>query len=256
MQDRIYELLLEHDDVTWRTMLYDLVKAEGMDPWDIDLVKLTQKFIQVIKEMQEADLIVSGKIFLAAAILLKVKSAHLLDHDISNLDRLINDMEAEDDELDDEHWDDADQRALDKQKKQKYTLIPRNPQPRSRKVSIHDLVEALQRAMESKKKVLEKQKPVNFKTLLPDKKIDITDLINEVYNKINYYSKKEQKKKLTFTKLLPPRAGKKEKAYTFIPMLHLENEKKIHLEQEKTFAEIYVSLQKQKAKKGQAPPAQ
>lgn len=239
MQEKIYEILTEQDDVTWKSILYDLVKSENMNPWDIDLTVLTKRFISLVKNSQETDLKFSGKMFLAAAILLKIKSAYLIDHDISKLNQLIDDMEK------DEDWDEGEDdfyNTTPTKNKQKYTLIPKNPQPRSRKMSIHDLVEALQRAMDTKKRVLQKKKPLKF--VMPERKMDIMDLIREVYNKINYYSKKEKKKKLTFSKLLPPRAKKVDKVYTFIPMLHLENEDKISIKQKKAFDEIYVSIKK------------
>lgn len=242
MQEKIFDLLLENDDITWKTLLYDLVKSEHMNPWEIDISILAQKFVSVIKEMQEHDLKISGKMLLAAAILLKMKSSHLIDHDIAQLDLLISETEEEMDE-DDFGEEEIDYELLEK-RKQKYKLIPRNPQPRSRKVSIHDLVDALQRAMSSKKKVLKKYDPVKFS--MPDRKIDIMDVIRELYNKIIYYSKKQAEEKvheeLTFTKMLPPRAGRLEKVYTFIPMLHLENQKKIKTRQEIPFEEIYIKL--------------
>jgi len=239
MQEKIYDILLEHDDITWKSILYDLVKSEDMNPWDIDLTILTKKFISMIKGMKETDLKISGKVFLAAAILLKIKSAHLIDYDISKLDQLLNEMEEEN--IEDEEWDNIEDEELIRAKKQKYTLITRNPQPRSRKISIHDLVEALQRAMESKKRVIQKSKPIRF--VMPDRKVDIMDLIREVYNKINYYSKKD--KNLTFSKLLPPRAKKIDKVYTFIPLLHLKNEKRINVSQKKAFDKIKIELFKQ-----------
>ena len=67
-------------------------------------------------------------------------------------------------------------------------------------------------------------------------------IIREMYHKISYYSAKEDGQELSFTKLLPPHAGKKEKVYTFIPLLHLENEKKIETTQKAHFDEIYVKL--------------
>jgi len=50
--------------------------------------------------------------------------------------------------------------------------------------------------------------------------------------------------KITFTKLLPPRAGKQEKVHTFIPLLHLENQEKVEMEQQQHFEEIYITLTK------------
>ena len=87
MQQQIFDLLLEQEDVTWKSILYELVKTEQMDPWDIDITLLTKKYIQIIKELQQQDFRISGKILLAAAFLLKIKAAHLVDHDISNLDK-------------------------------------------------------------------------------------------------------------------------------------------------------------------------
>ena len=75
MQQKIFDMLLQEEEISWRTIIYDLVKTEQMDPWDINITLLTQKYIEVIKEMQEHDLRVSGKILLAAAVLLKMKSS-------------------------------------------------------------------------------------------------------------------------------------------------------------------------------------
>ena len=108
--------------------------------------------------MQEHDFRISGKILLAAAFLLKMKSAHLIDHDIVNLDKLLNQTEEAIDEED--LFDDLESGG--RKERQQFTLIPRNPQPRSRKVSIHDLVKALQQAMISKKRILTRQRPVKF----------------------------------------------------------------------------------------------
>ena len=241
MQEKIFDMLLEKGEVGWKDIIYDLIKSEQMDPWDVNVTILTQKYISLIKKMQEHDLIISGKVLLAAALLLKIKSSHLIDNDIARLDNLMNPSE---EEIEDELWDEIEGPERRKNKEQ-YVLIPRNPQPRNRKVSVNDLVNALQRAMTSKKRVLAKMKPVKF--TLPKGKIDIAAAIEEMFQKVVYYSKKEEK--LTFTQLLPPRAGKHEKVYSFIPLLHLENQQKVGMSQEKPFAEIHVELNnKRKAK--------
>lgn len=241
MQEQIFDLLLEQEEVSWKTILYDLVRTEQMNPWDVDITLLTQKYIQMIQKMQEHDLKVSGKVLLAAAVLLKIKSSHLIDNDISKLDALINSTEDED--IEDDFFDSVEGETRNKQK---FALIPRNPQPRSRKVSVHDLVNALQRAMASKKRVLAKIRPEKF--IIPHAKIDIMEVIHDIYQKLQYYSKKEKGSKVTFTKLLPPRAGKEDKVYTFIPLLHLENHRKVDMHQEKAFSEIHVNLAKKSIK--------
>jgi len=37
MQDKLYEMLMNKDEITWQTIIYDLVKTGEMDPWDIDV---------------------------------------------------------------------------------------------------------------------------------------------------------------------------------------------------------------------------
>ena len=79
---------------------------------------------------------------------------------------------------------------------------------------------------------------------MPTRKMDILGVIRDLYHKISYYTVKENTDTLTFSKLLPPRAGRQEKVYTFIPLLHLEHQEKVETTQEKPFDEIYVKLMK------------
>lgn len=234
MEEQVFDLLLKQEDISWKSILQDLVRTEQMDPWNINLALLTKRYIQVIRGMQEHDFRISGKILLAAAFLLKMKAAYLVEHDISNLDKLINQTEViGEEELFEE---------LGKREKLSVHLIPRTPQPRTRKVSINDLIDALQRAMASKKRILAQYRPITME--FPQRKIDILGIIRELYHKIVYYSEKDKNDLLTFSRLLPPRAGKKEKVYTFVPLLHLEHQRKVETQQEKPFDEIYVRLLK------------
>ena len=235
MQDQIMDLLLKEEEISWKTIIYDLVKTGEIDPWDVNITLLTKKYIEIIKKMKVHDLPLSCKVLLAAALLLKIKSTHLVENDISRLDALLNSSEEPEDL---EEFLEAENCSA--KNKEKYVLIPRNPQPRNRKVSVQDLVEALQRAMLSKKKILEKMRPEKFS--LPDRAFEIMEVIHDLMQKIAYYSKKEGK--LTFSRLLPPRAGRQEKVFTFIPLLHLDHLQKIEIEQERPFEEIEIKLKK------------
>jgi len=242
MQQKIYDLIVDQEDITWKSIIHELVRTEQMDPWDIDISLLTKKYIKAVKKLADHDLKVSGRIVLAAAILLKIKSSHLLEYGITNLDKLIN----QGDDLSEEELLEelGEEMARERRQRQQFQLIPRNPQPRSRKVSIHDLVGALQRAMESKKRILARQRPVKYN--MPQRKVDIMEVIYDIYHKIVYYTNKEKNAKLTFTKLLPPNPSKHDKVYTFIPLLHLENQRKVDTKQSQPFEEIHVQLLKGK----------
>ena len=73
-------------------------------------------------------------------------------------------------------------------------------------------------------------------------KINISSLIKNLYSKLKDFFKKYPK--VTFTQLLPSQS-KEDKVITFIPLLHLENQGKINLEQEVQFGEITITEQKE-----------
>ncbi|MBI5227028.1 segregation/condensation protein A [Candidatus Micrarchaeota archaeon] len=61
----------------WKEILLDLISKNSIDPWNIDLVDLSDAFIKKIREMEKMDFVVPANIILAAAILLKYKSNYL-----------------------------------------------------------------------------------------------------------------------------------------------------------------------------------
>ena len=232
--ERIFELLYAKDEVTWQSLLYELVKTEQMDPWDINISSLTKKYIDTIKKLKEFDFRVSGKVLLAAAILLKIKSSRLLHEDLSEFDMLLADPEElmEGMELDEVYNPQAYM--------EKPILIPRMPQPRKRKVSIFDLVQALEKALEVKKRrVMNSIPPLHLEA--PKKTIDITQVLKNVYGKIISFFSSDNKNKLMFSQLTPSQS-KEDRIYTFIPLLHLSNERKIDLTQKEHFGEIEIML--------------
>ena len=64
-----------------------------------------------------------------------------------------------------------------------------------------------------------------------------------MYGKIKNFFIQHQNAKLTFIKLTPSES-KQDKVYTFIPLLHLTNQRKIDMTQYQHFGEIEVKLLK------------
>lgn len=232
--DRIFEIIYSKtDEITWQNILYDLVRTEQMDPWEIDISMISQRYIDTIRKLKEHDFRISGKMVLAAAILLKLKSTRLVGEDITELDRLIAGAGEQEEEL-----TELDGPLIPKLGEVP-TLIPHTPQPRKRKVSIYDLVRALEKALEVKKRrVLNSIPPMNL--AIPKKTFDITSAIRNVYGKIRSFFTSGVKK-IGFSELLPSQS-RQDKVHTFIPLLHLAQQNKIELEQEQAFGEIRVSI--------------
>ncbi|MFH1439472.1 MAG: segregation/condensation protein A [Candidatus Woesearchaeota archaeon] len=246
MQEKLFNMLFEKQDVTWKDMIYSAVKSEEMNPWDIDISALAKRFLEMVKKLKEMDFKISGKIILAAAILLRLKSNKLLTDDLSELDRLI----AMGEQSEDEFYEELEEQYLEKGRmisdEEKFKLIPRTPQPRKRKVSVYDLMEALQQALEVRKRRVKRLKDnEDFTMEIPKQKIDITHHIGSIYEDIMNYFLSKKMEKMTFSQLLKS-DNKEDKIYTFIPLLHLTNQQKICLEQEFHLANIDIFMPKDK----------
>ncbi len=247
MQEKLFNMLFNEDDITWQSMIYQLVREEGMDPWDIDLKVLAKRFLETINKLKRLDFRISGKIILAAAILLRLKSKKLIDEDIGHLNTLIAMTETDEELYDELGYEDFNESysgavAIDKDK---FRLIPKTPQPRKRKVSVYDLVEALQKALEVKKRRKKRALGESHDIEVPEKQKDITEIILEIYSQIKSFILKKKAKKLLFSELVPSNE-RKDKIYAFTPLLHLDYQQKIELKQEKHLGEIEIYMRDMK----------
>ncbi len=255
MQDKIFELLVNNDDIQWQTILYDLVKTDQMNPWDVEIGELTARYISTVRKLKEANLRLSGKVLLASAILLKMKSNQFMSVDIAALDQLMQEPE----EIYDEYEDLGEVGIYDVEAARRriasgeYKLIPKTPQPRRRKVSIYDLVNALEKAMEVRKRRVLRTIP-NFerKLELPKKGLDISKAIKDIYARIGAFFKQNKGQSLTFNMLSENSTDRKQKIHTFMPLLYLTNQRRIDMEQEKAFGEIKIKLLNKKVQKAEA----
>ncbi|MBI2664623.1 segregation/condensation protein A [Candidatus Woesearchaeota archaeon] len=232
--DRILDIVVEKDEVTWQSMIYELVRHEGMNPWDIDVRLLAKRYLQMLSKLKELDFRISGKIVLAAAILLKIKSQKLLSDDISELDRLMN---PEEEMSEDDFYEDLDRAPAGGEETP--ALIPRTPQPRKRKVSIYDLMIALQKALEVRDRRFLRSIP-SVRVEVPERKVDISKLISDVRNKILMLLSAAGGA-LTFS-ILTKDDERLAKIHKFTALLHLANvdHREIDLLQDEHFGEIRI----------------
>jgi segregation and condensation protein A len=247
-ENRILELLTKDDNITWKAIIYDLVKSENMNPWDIDVSLLTKKYIDIIRKLEQMNFRVSGKVVLAAAILVRLKSSVLIGKDIAELDSLF--ASAAPDDAGDMAADDfysglEGEFANTGNSEETPTLSPRTPQPRKRKVSMYDLIGALQKALEVKQRRIFRNPTPEMH--LPDRKIDIALLMNNVYSKIQQIIMGTKKPKVKFSEITSQK--KQDKIDTFVPLLHLASQQKLDLSQQAHFGEIEISLYNAAARK-------
>lgn len=249
--EKIIDIIFKEDDVTWQSIIYDLVKTEQMDPWDVDVTLITKKYLETIKQLNHLDFRISGKIVLASAILVKIKSNRFFNEDMSILDQIIASTQ-EDDYLSDDMYEEFEGALESELAKElvehKPKVFPKTPQPRKRSVSVYELVEALEKALnvKARRKFTITGQKINVE--IPEVKREITAIMQDIYEEITKFFENKIKDNMTFRHLLPSE-NKEDKVMTFIPLLHLENQRKINLRQEGHFTEIYIELLK-----GQATP--
>ena len=186
--------------------------------------------------MKEMDLRIPAKMILAAAILLRIKSNKLVGEDLDALDQLIASSEEEDmPGLFDEDVDHKT-RMLEIPE-----LIPKTPQPRKRKVSIYDLVYALEKALEVKHRRVSARMP-DMDIILPHRHKDISLIIKNMYVRIIDFFAAHNTHKVTFQALVPANSSKEDKIYSFIPLMFLDHQKRVYIRQEKPFSEIDIYI--------------
>lgn len=256
--EQIVELILDKKNISWQTILYELVRSEQMDPWDLDISELAKKFIVIIKRLKEADFQLTGKMLLASAILLKIKSNSLVN-EYTEFNSMINDLEvqtnsdgffestdfdnSENEYIFNEDVENNDENEFETQP----NLILRKPKPRLKKISIYDLIQGLEKALEVKtRKDVKKLTTSDLKKLeIPKKKIDISELVSKLFSKIIDFFKGKNKELIFFEELVDSR-NKSDIVLTFLPLLYLDADEKINITQDEPFSKIKIYLKQKK----------
>lgn len=244
-QQRVLDLVLKEDDLNWKDVIHNLVREENMDPWDLDVSLLSDKFIEMMNTLKEMDFRIGGKMVLTSSLLLKIKSDNLMNDGFSALDSLIQGEEEflDEDMLESDGFEfeqtDINQFLNDERK-----LVPRTPQPRERKVSVFDLVNALENAL-----TVDMRRKFNINRSEREKEIEAKgkssfDLASAMQSIQSNISKKFMSKETTilFRDLLPENPAKLDLVYTFLPLLHLETQRKVNLHQDESFGPIGVTI--------------
>lgn len=236
-QDEVHELIFSRE-LGWQEIIYDLINTEQLDPWNVDIVILTDKYMKKISQIEEADFFVSSKVLLAASLLLRIKSEYLLNRYVKSIDEILfgrkeeKKYELERIELDEEIPE----------------LAPRSPIPRYKKVTLKELMEALNKAIDTenrriKKEIIKKNALRETSISLPKKTISIKDKIKDILDRVTgHFDSNSDSKKIGFNTLVGEK--KDERIASFSPLLHLENQKKIWIEQPEHFEEFHIWLHK------------
>ncbi|MDE1852023.1 MAG: segregation/condensation protein A [Candidatus Micrarchaeota archaeon] len=214
----IIELI--NSEATWKDLLIGLVEKNQFDPWNIDISEIVDRYVDTVKNMKVLDLRVPANIILAAAILLRLKSG------------LITITEDEEVPVEEAHFERPDVPVED--------LSFRLRLPPKRKVSLQELITALDEAMKIKEVRQSLVKPI-VNVPITIRTVDIEKEVEELYKKIKKNTGKDRM--TTFSSLAKVLQLDDVLLGLFIPLLFMAQKGKILLMQERFFDEIIVSLQ-------------
>ena len=236
-QEQIHDILFSRE-IGWQEIIYDLINTEQLNPWDIDIIILTKGYLKKLEEIEETDFFVSSKVLLAASLLLRIKSEILLNQYIKSIDEILFGKKQEKSHK-------LERIELDEDIPE---LIPRSPIPRFKKVTLKELIEALNKAITTenrriKKEIVNKNALREVGISLPKRKFNIKNKIKQLYTKLVFhFTENKEHKKITYTNFIGN--DREERIISFSPLLHLENQKKIWLHQPEHFEEINIWLKK------------
>ncbi len=226
-EQNLLESLIQKE--SWEDMISQIITIEGINPWDIDIAKLSDSFLKYIEGLKLLDFRIPAKVVVVAVLLLKLKAESLFPRE-------------QEQNLQVEQPNNLDEFMQLRMKLATLNLSPPMERLPKRAVTLDELVVALRKAM----KTLEK-KEVRKKTLgrriasninLDEEDIEVR--IKRLMDEIDGFVKKLKDNKVEFSKIVDE-WERDEIVRHFLPLLYLSSRGKVETEQEEFFKEIWIS---------------
>jgi len=207
-------------------ILVNLVREGEINPWNIDIVEITDKFLHHIEKLERMDLRISGRTLHYAAILLRMKSNILVEEPVIEDDSWIDDSD----------FFDVDDYPVPKPPVRRYS---------QRSVTLDELILELEKAevVERRKTIrkkaretIELARPTTEQVLNVAHEEDIEGRVDTMRETLS--SILEDRTYIALSELLS--GDRSNKLMTYISLLFLATNKEIWLEQEELFGELYI----------------
>jgi len=213
-------------DYSWEQIIYEIIAWEGLNPWDLDISKISEGFLRYLHAMKEMDFRVPAKYIMVAAYLLKMKSDYL---------------RAFKEQVTGEAEQKMQESLREAETMERFEIDPLNIPPRRepvRGIVVTELVKALRRVINAhERRVTRKEK---LRKDIDISSENINERIRMLYAKINSLLARVRGKEVEFSKLVG-KWEREEVVNNFVPLIHLEQQKKVRARQEEIFDEIWVS---------------
>ncbi len=215
-ENKLLQTIIAGSD--WQEVLTSIIVEEGMDPLSIDISGLAGSFMVYLQRMKKFDFRIPARFVLIAAILLRMKCEMLLE------------AEEEKAKAESEQKPVIDVENIPQ-------LLPPIERKATRKVTLDELITALNKAFEFKeKKESQKLRIRRAVETLIEPEEDIEVRISRVFSEITRHGIA-----VKFSEIVPV-WRKREIVETFLPLLYLSNRGRVSCEQEEFFKEIMIKI--------------
>jgi len=223
-------------------ILVNMAERGEIDPWNIDIIEVTDRFFSEMEKQQVLDLRLSARTLLYAAIILRIKSDYLNEPDCCEGDDVDDLCQDQDDDVDDMPFSMSHQNPilfLEHEIKRRLDRKNMRRQP----ITLYDLIAILRNA-EKEDRRRQRDSWVQDGLVFTEEIISIAheeafhessvQVLNCCYNCINGSDRvalSDVARKLEWRP-----------AHVFIPLLFLMQEGQVDLHQETFFGEVYIEL--------------
>lgn len=225
----------------WRDILYEIIST--MDPWDINIAELATRYSAKVEKMREMNFRIPANVVLVSSILLRMKADI-----VASVNTDLLEFAAEEDsgldfsELNIEAYSEAGN-GVDASTVSDSRNIGLNISPKrvvKRRVTAAELIAAIQEVLEDRRirNRLEKECG-NIRELQIPLSVDIKKLIEDTYQKVMSILSQKKDQVVLFSEMVPK---KEEIIPTFLSLLHLSNDQRVSLKQERLYEEIFISI--------------
>ena len=203
-------------------VLVELAKRGDIDPWDIDIARATEKFLEYIDSLEKRDLRIPARTLLYASILLRLKS---------------DSMEGQKEEE-----PEAEAEELESADVEEYETLPRPPVRRhtKRPVTLDELISELKKAeMVGRRKAMRDRWPTTEEKALDlshDEGIeDRIKALGPILDDMFMTSKK-----VSFLDINSRNSESEDGVTNYVSLLFMAHRRQVWLDQEEIFGDLFV----------------
>ena len=208
-------------------VLVELARRGDIDPWDIDIARTTEKFLQYIDSLEKRDLRIPARTLLYASILLRMKSDSMEGQTVD----AVEEPEPELDESEEEAWEE-----------EREDTLPRPPVRRrtKRPVTLDELIGELKKAeMVGRRKAMRDRWPSTEEKALDlshDEGIEeriraLGPILDDMFM---------EKKTVTFQDINCRDGSIEDGVTNYVSLLFMAQRKQVWLEQEEIYGDLFV----------------